>query len=112
MDKELASHTSRAVVSGLMSRWKAVSSGAPLGLVLGLVLFNIFAGHVDSGIEDSLCKFTDDTEQCGAINTQEGRDGIQGDLDKLERQVCANLMKFKVKCKVLHRGQDNPQVGC
>ncbi|KAJ7423287.1 hypothetical protein WISP_34398 [Willisornis vidua] len=41
-------------------------------------------------------------------NTLEGRDGIQRDLDRLERWGCANLMKFsKTKCKDLHLGQDN-----
>ncbi|KAK4817543.1 hypothetical protein QYF61_019500 [Mycteria americana] len=83
-----------------------------LGLVLGLALFNIFVGNMDSGIECTLSKF--DTKLCGAVNTLEGRDAIQGDLDRIERWACANLMKFnKAKCKVLHMAQKaNYVLGC
>ncbi|GAB0179392.1 cAMP-dependent protein kinase inhibitor alpha [Grus japonensis] len=69
-----------------------------------------FVGNMDSGIECTLSKFITDTKLCGVVNTLEGRDAIQRDLDRLERWATVNCMKFsKAKCKVLHMGQGNPK---
>ncbi|PKU32840.1 hypothetical protein llap_16850 [Limosa lapponica baueri] len=60
---------------------------------------------MDSGIE-----FADNTKLCGTVDTLEGRDAIQRELDGLERWACTNLMKFnQAKCKVLHLGCGNPR---
>ncbi|GAB0176068.1 cAMP-dependent protein kinase inhibitor alpha [Grus japonensis] len=66
---------------------------------------------MDSRIECTLSRFADDTKLCGTVNTLEGRDAIQRDLDRIERWACANHMKFN-KCKVLHMGQGNPKHNC
>ncbi|KAK4814693.1 hypothetical protein QYF61_025519 [Mycteria americana] len=101
----LDSRTQRVAVNGSMSKWKSVTSGVLQGSVSGLALFNVFVGNMDSGIECTLSKFTNDTKLCGVVDMLEGRDAIQRDLHRLERWACANLMKFhKAKCKVLHVG--------
>jgi len=83
-------------------------SRVPLGSVLGPALFKIFVSDMNS--KCTLSKFASNAKLYGVVDTLDGRDAIQKDLDSLERWAPANLIKFnKAKCKVLHMGQDNPK---
>lgn len=65
---------------------------------MGPVLFNVFINDLDAGIEGIPIKFKEDTKG-GVVDTLEGRETLQRDLDKLDDWAITNHIKFnKGKC--------------
>lgn len=98
----------RVLWSTALSRWELMSLRA---LSWGLMLFNIFVSDTDSGTECTLSTFADDTKLSGAVESTEGSDTIQRDLDKIEERAHKKLMKFKkLKCKPAAAGLEQSQI--
>ena len=57
------------------------------------MLFNVFS-DINSGIECILSKFADGTKLCDVIDTPEGWDATQRDLDRQKKWAQVNLMRF------------------
>ena len=90
----LHDQTQRGVVNSSMFAWESETSGPPQGSALGPIFFNIFINDTESETECTLNKFADDTKLCGIVDTPEGWDAIQKDLDRLEQLSQENLMTF------------------
>ena len=93
---------SRVVVNGTTSLWRSVMTGVPQQSVLKPILFNFFISDIDSGVKCTLSKFADVTKLQTGVNTAEGQDVIQRDLDRHKQWAQVNFMRFnKPKCKIL-----------
>jgi len=59
-------------------------SSVPHGSALGPMFFNTFVEDMDSGMRCTVSKLADVTKLSGSVDTIEGKDVIQRELDKLE----------------------------
>ncbi|GAB0194713.1 plasma membrane calcium-transporting ATPase 2 [Grus japonensis] len=63
----------------------------------------------DTRLEGVVSKFADDTKLGGAVDSIEGGEALQRDLDRLENWAITNCTRFdKGKCRILHLGRGNP----
>ncbi|GAB0204807.1 hypothetical protein GRJ2_002946300 [Grus japonensis] len=57
----------------------------------------------------TLSKFANDTKSGGAVDSLQGREALQRDLDRLESWAITRSMECnKSKCRILHLEQGNP----
>ncbi|PKU49303.1 rna-directed dna polymerase from mobile element jockey-like [Limosa lapponica baueri] len=56
---------------------------------------SIFVIDLDDGIKCTLMKLANDTKLSGEMDTLEGRDSLQEDLDRVEEWTNKNLMKVQ-----------------
>ncbi|KAJ7417840.1 hypothetical protein WISP_62409 [Willisornis vidua] len=85
------------VIDVSMPQRTSVTNGVPQGSALGPVLFSVFINDIERGIECTLGKFADDMKLSGVVDTPEGWDAIQRDMDKLKKQAHGNLIRVDKK---------------
>ena len=73
----------RVGVRGRWSGWRRVLSGIPQGSVLGPVLFLVFIDDLEEGLMSRVLKFADDTKIFRRMDSEEDRELLQRDLDRL-----------------------------
>ena len=66
------------------SEWRPVTSGVPQGSVLGPLLFVIYINDLDDNVANWISKFADDTNIVRVVDSEEGFQSLQKDLDQLE----------------------------
>ena len=75
---------------------KKVMSGIPQGLVLGPVLFLVFIDDLEEGLMSKVLKFADDTKIFRRVDSEEDRNVLQRDLDRLVQWSEMWQMKFNI----------------
>ena len=97
-------------IRGVLSDWAEVLSGVPQGSVLGPLLFLIYINDLESGIDNWILKFADDTKIFSQITNDNDRKVLQEDLSKLISWSEKWQMLFNnSKCKVMHVGKSQKQ---
>ena len=98
----------RVRVEEEFSSWVPVKSGIPQGSVMGPLLFVVFINDMPDMIDSMCLLFADDAKVYREIASQEDKEILQRDLDKLTEWSVTWQLPFNVdKCKSLHIGTKN-----
>ena len=85
-------------------------SGVPQGSVLGPLLFLVYINDLPDGIQSVCSMFADDTKVYGSVQSVEGVNRLQKDLDRLSDWTDTWKVHFNEdKCKIMHSGVNNPR---
>lgn len=79
----LKGRAQRIVVNGATPVWQPVPSSVLQASILGPVLFNVFVKDLHAGVKCTISTFADDTKLGGAVDSLEGQEVLQRDLDKI-----------------------------
>ena len=105
------SHRSQTVVvDGESSETAPVTSGVPQGSVLGPILFLVFINDMPDCVESRCRLFADDSIIYRPVNSQADAEGLQKDLDALQKWETDWGMSFNpTKCNILHVSRKKKQ---
>jgi hypothetical protein len=107
----LSDRKQRVVLNGKKSNWEKVESGVPQGSVMGPTCFIIYINDIDTAVDTItaiISKFADDTKVGRVVESDNDREKLQMDLDRLGEWSEDWQMLFNSgKCKVIHFGRRN-----
>ena len=95
----------KVLVNGEESNPAPVTSGIPQGSVLGPILFSIYINDLPDIVGNTVKLFADDTKLYTVVDSVEGKEDLQMDINNLSKWSKEWLLSFnKNKCKHMHFG--------
>ncbi|KAI8513750.1 hypothetical protein Bbelb_080740 [Branchiostoma belcheri] len=105
----LTDRKQRVCIDGEMSDWAKVTSGIPLGSVLGPFLFVVFINDMPGTISSACHLFADDAKVFRRVNSPAEVATLQADINNLAAWSKDWQLSFNIeKCKRMHIGHGNP----